>query len=51
VDEVFAICLKKGNDALTEAIDRALDELFADGTMLRLSQEIFNIDMVTAARK
>jgi polar amino acid transport system substrate-binding protein len=51
VDEVFAICLKKGNDALTQAIDKALDELYADGTLLRLSREIFNIDMVTAARK
>ena len=50
-DEVFGIVMKKGNDALTEAIDKALDELFADGTMLRLSREIFSVDMVSAARK
>jgi polar amino acid transport system substrate-binding protein len=49
-DEVFAICLKKGNDALTEALDRALDELFADGTILRLSQETFKMDLVSAVR-
>lgn len=49
-DEVFAICLKKGNDALTAALDKALDELFAEGTMHKLSREIFKIDMVSAAR-
>jgi polar amino acid transport system substrate-binding protein len=36
-DEVFCICLKKGNDALTDALDKAMDELFADGTMKILS--------------
>jgi polar amino acid transport system substrate-binding protein len=49
-DEVFGICLKKGNNALTEALDKALDELFADGTMLKISQEIFKMDLVSAAR-
>jgi polar amino acid transport system substrate-binding protein len=49
-DEVFGICLKKGNDALTAALDGALDELFADGTMLKLSQDVFKVDMVSAAR-
>jgi polar amino acid transport system substrate-binding protein len=49
-DEVFAICLKKGNDALTAALDGALDELFADGTMLNISREIFKLDLVSAAR-
>jgi polar amino acid transport system substrate-binding protein len=51
-DEVFGICLKKGNDALTAELDKALDALFAEGTMLRISKEIFGgIDMVSAARK
>ena len=50
-EEVFAICLKKGNDALTAALDKALDELFAEGTILKLSQDVFKIDMVSAARK
>ena len=50
-DEVFGICMKKGNDALTDAINKALDALFADGTMHRLSQQIFSVDMVSAAQK
>jgi polar amino acid transport system substrate-binding protein len=49
-DEVFGICLKKGNNALTEALDKALDELFADGAMLKLSRETFKMDLVSAAR-
>jgi polar amino acid transport system substrate-binding protein len=43
--------MKKGNDALTTAINRALDELFADGTMRRISQDVFGMDLVTAARQ
>ncbi|MDR0378095.1 MAG: ABC transporter substrate-binding protein [Spirochaetaceae bacterium] len=50
-EEVFAVCLKKGNDALTAALDAALDELFAEGLMVRISQDTFQIDMVSAARK
>ncbi|MDR1586594.1 MAG: ABC transporter substrate-binding protein [Treponema sp.] len=51
-DEVFGICLKKGNDPLTAELDKALDALFADGTMLRISREIFGgVDMVSAARQ
>jgi polar amino acid transport system substrate-binding protein len=48
-DEVFGICMKKGNSALTDKINAALEELFADGTMQRISQEIFDRDLVTAA--
>ena len=48
--EQFGVCMKKGNDALTEAIDKALDELFADGTMLKISNDVFGMDLVTAAR-
>jgi polar amino acid transport system substrate-binding protein len=50
-EEVFGICLKKGNNALTAALDNVLDELFADGTMLKISQDIFKLDMVSAARR
>ena len=50
-EEEFGICLKKGNDALTEALNKALDELFADGTMLRISNDIFGMDLVSAVRK
>jgi polar amino acid transport system substrate-binding protein len=49
-DEKFGICLKKGNDALTSAIDGALDALFADGTMMKISTDVFKMDMVSAAR-
>ena len=48
--EVFAVVLKKGNDALTQAIDTVLEEMFDDGTMLEISNEIFGDDFVTAAR-
>ena len=50
-DEKFGICMKKGNDALTEAINKALDELFADGTMLKISMAVFGMDLVSAARQ
>jgi polar amino acid transport system substrate-binding protein len=35
-DEYIGICLKKGNDALTDALNNVLDELFQDGTMRRI---------------
>lgn len=50
-DEVFGICLKKGNDALTEALNGALDQLWEDGTLLRLSQDIFGTDVVSPVRR
>ena len=49
--EVFGICMKKGNDALTKAVDKALEELFNDGTMLKISTDIFGMDLVTEARQ
>jgi polar amino acid transport system substrate-binding protein len=49
--EQFGICMKKGNNALTDAINKALDELFADGTMLRISNNIFGMDLVSSARR
>jgi polar amino acid transport system substrate-binding protein len=48
--ELIGICLKKGNDALTAAIDEALDELFKDGTMREISFKIFNRDLVSSLR-
>jgi polar amino acid transport system substrate-binding protein len=49
-DETFGICLKKGNDALTVALNGVLDELFADGTIAAISQDIFNMDLVSSVR-
>ena len=49
--EVFGICMRKGNDALSQAIDKALEEMFNDGTMLKISNGVFGMDMVTEARK
>ena len=51
VDETIGICLQKGNDALTAALDQALDELFADGTMSKISQEIFGRDVVSSVKR
>jgi polar amino acid transport system substrate-binding protein len=50
-EEQFGICIKKDNIALTEAINRALDALFEDGTMVRLSNQIFGMDLVSAVRR
>ena len=49
--EVFGVCMKRGNNALSTAIDNALEELFDDGTMLKISNQIFGMDLVTEARR
>jgi len=50
-DEYIGICLKKGNDSLTSALDTALDELFNEGVMLEISEKIFKRDLVSSARQ
>ncbi|MDR1024830.1 MAG: ABC transporter substrate-binding protein [Treponema sp.] len=47
-DEQFGIALKKGNDALTAELSRALGELFADGTMQKISNDVFHMDLVSS---
>ncbi|MDR2144418.1 MAG: transporter substrate-binding domain-containing protein [Treponema sp.] len=47
---MLAICLKKGNNALTEALNKALDELYADGTLKKISQDVFGTDVVSSVR-
>ena len=37
--EAYAIALKKGNDALTDEINKALDELKADGTLASIFEK------------
>jgi polar amino acid transport system substrate-binding protein len=49
-DEQFGIALNKGNDALTAELNRALDELFTDGSMLKISNDIFHMDLVSSVR-
>jgi len=50
--EIFGICMKKGNNALTDAINKALEELFSDGTMSKISTEhLLGDDPVVKARR
>jgi polar amino acid transport system substrate-binding protein len=49
-DEVLAICLKKGNEALTAALNQALDELFNEGVLQKISQDVFGTDVVSSVR-
>jgi polar amino acid transport system substrate-binding protein len=49
-DEVLAVCLKKGNNALTEALNKVLDELYADGTLKKISMDVFGADVVSSVR-
>jgi polar amino acid transport system substrate-binding protein len=49
-DEYIGICLKKGNNALTAALNSALDELFADGAMLEISKKFFNGEVFSNLR-
>ena len=49
--ELFGVCFRKGNDALTDAIDKILNELFADGTLISISKKHFDADLVSQAFK
>jgi polar amino acid transport system substrate-binding protein len=49
-DEVLAICLKKGNNALTDVLNKALDDLYADGALQKISQSVFGTDVVSSVR-
>jgi len=48
---LFAITLRKGTDVLIAAINRALEDMFNDETMLQISMNILGVDMVTQARQ
>jgi len=50
-DEVLAICLKKGNDGLTNALNNALNECFSDGTLSKISMKIFGSNVVSSLWK
>ncbi|MBQ0050510.1 MAG: transporter substrate-binding domain-containing protein [Treponema sp.] len=44
-DEFFGVAIRKGNSALTEKINQALDEMKADGTLKAISEKIFGADL------
>lgn len=48
--EPIGICLKKGNDGLTQAIDDALDTLSADGTLGTIAEKYFGTDLTAGLR-
>lgn len=48
--EPIGICLKKGNDGLTQAIDDALDALSADGTLGTIAEKYFDTDLTAGLR-
>ncbi|MFV0352699.1 MAG: substrate-binding periplasmic protein [Oscillospiraceae bacterium] len=48
--EPMGLCLKKGNDALTEAIETAIDEMYADGTMEEIATKYFGSDITEGVR-
>lgn len=45
----FAIPFKKGETRLVEAVNKALDELKADGTLTAISEKYFNSDVIEKA--
>ena len=50
--EIFGICMRKGNNALTDAINKALEEIYGDGTMLKIAKDNLGMtDPVTSARQ
>jgi len=51
-EEMFGICIKKGDTVLANRINKSLDNLSQDGTILNISKEIFNgMDLVSAVRR
>lgn len=48
--EPIGICLKKGNDALTEKIEEALDALYANGTLKTIATKYFGTDLTEGLR-
>lgn len=48
--EPMGICLKKGNTALTEEIDKAVDAIYADGTYAKIAAKYFGEGNSVAAR-
>ena len=49
-DEYFGVAIRKGNDALTERIDAAIAEMFADGTMREIYLSVFGADLTSTVQ-
>lgn len=50
-DEYFGVCMKKGNAALQEKINKAIDDMKAEGTMSKIYIEIFGEDLSDSISK
>jgi polar amino acid transport system substrate-binding protein len=48
--EPMGICLKKGNDALTEKIEQAVDALYANGRIAEIATKYFGHDVTKGIR-
>ncbi len=48
--EPLGICLKKGNDELTQAVEDAIDAMYADGTMSQIAIKYFGFDTTAGVR-
>lgn len=48
--EPMAICMKKGNDALTQEIEKAVDTLYQNGKMAEISKKYFGKDITEGVR-
>lgn len=44
-DEYFGVCMKKGNKVLQDKINKAIDDMKADGTMAKIYIKIFGEDL------
>lgn len=48
--EPMGICLKKGNDGLTQAVETTIDAMYADGTMGTIATKYFGSDTTKGVR-
>lgn len=44
-DEYFGVCIKKSNTELVDKVNKALEELKADGTLKQIYLNVFGVDM------
>lgn len=49
--EFFGIAIKKGNTKLLEKVNEAMNSLYADGSMKKMSEKNFGMDIVTGLQK